>query len=158
MDRSWACCSPSLVIVARIVFGPEIGVLLDLDDPRQGLYGLLRNVLPFILLGISALLLLTETTRLDWPRFAQRWSGRRLGRDSRTAGIIGATGYFLLAGLYGWAVFELPARSPVNMPNPSLLLPSLAGLFGISISSTSMPPRQSSPISARNGVSRRPSR
>ena len=64
MDRSWACCSPSLVIVARIVFGPEIGVLLDLDDPSQGLYGLLRNVLPFILLGISALLLLTETTRL----------------------------------------------------------------------------------------------
>ncbi len=124
--------SVPLVIVARIVFGPEIGVLLDLDDPSQGLYGLLRNVLPFILLGISALLLLTETTRLDWPRFAQRWSGRRLGRDSRTAGIIAATGYFLLAGLYGWAVFELPARSPVNMPNPSLLLPSLAGLFGIS--------------------------
>ena len=36
-----------------------------------------------------------------------------------------------MAGLYGWAVFELPVDSPVGMPSPSLLLPSLAGLFGI---------------------------
>ena len=33
--------------------------------------------------------------------------------------------------MYGWGVFTLPARSPVGMPDASLLLPSLAGLFGI---------------------------
>jgi putative membrane protein len=33
--------------------------------------------------------------------------------------------------MYGWAVFELPARSPVGMPSATLLMPSLAGLFGI---------------------------
>ena len=80
---------------------------------------------------ISLLLLATETTRLDWPKWVQKLTGKRLGNDSRLAGFVAATVFFLLAGLYGWAVFELPVDSPVGMPSPSLLLPSLAGLFGI---------------------------
>jgi putative membrane protein len=109
-----------LIILARIAFGPELGW-----------YENLRTVLPFVLLTISFLLLATETTRLDWPMWMQKLTGGRLGRDSRFAGFLAATAFFLLAGLYGWGVFTLPARSPVGMPDASLLLPSLAGLFGI---------------------------
>ena len=109
-----------LIVVARIVFGPEMG-----------LYQEMRDALPWILLVISILLLITETTRLTWPQWMRTLSGGRLGEDSRFAGFLAATGFFFLAGMYGWAVFALPARSPVGMPNASLLLPSLAGLFGI---------------------------
>ena len=109
-----------LIVVARIAFGPELNW-----------YNGLRDWLPVILLVISLLLLATETTRLDWPKWVQKVTGKRLGNDSRLAGFVAATVFFLLAGLYGWAVFELPVDSPVGMPSPSLLLPSLAGLFGI---------------------------
>ena len=109
-----------LIVVARIAFGPELNW-----------YNGLRDWLPVILLVISLLLLATETTRLDWPKWVQKVTGKRLGNDSRLARFFFATVFFLLAGLYGWAVFELPVDSPVGMPSPSLLLPSLAGLFGI---------------------------
>ena len=61
-------------------------------------------------------------TEIDW---------RKLGNDSRFAGYIAATSFFLLAGLYGWGVFNLPVTSPVGMPGAGLLLPALGGLFGI---------------------------
>ena len=109
-----------LIIVARIAFGDELGW-----------YDYLRNIIFFLLLGISFLLLATETTRLDWPKWMQRLSMNKLATDSRFAGFLAATGFFLLSGFYGWAVFSLPARSPVGIPDASLLLPSLAGLFGI---------------------------
>ena len=109
-----------LIIVARIAFGDELGW-----------YDYLRNIIFFLLLAISFLLLATETTRLDWPKWMRKLSGNLLGTDSRFAGFLAATGFFLLAGFYGWAVFSLPARSPVGIPDASLLLPSLAGLFGI---------------------------
>jgi putative membrane protein len=109
-----------LILVARLVFGPEIGW-----------YDSLRGVLPIVLLSISLLLLATETTRLDFPVWIQKATRSKLGKDSRFAGFLAATAFFLLAGLYGWGVFELPARSPVGMPDASLLLPSLAGLFGV---------------------------
>ncbi len=110
-----------LIIVARLVFGPELNM-----------YGELRDSLPWILLVISSILLITETTRLPWPIWIQKSPmGVVMGDDSRFAGFIAATSYFLLTGFYGWAVFSLPAESPVGMPSASLLLPSLAGLFGI---------------------------
>ena len=51
-----------LIIVARIAFGPELG-----------LYDALRGILPFVLLVISLLLLATETTRLDFPKWIKSW-------------------------------------------------------------------------------------
>ena len=59
-----------LIILARIAFGPELGW-----------YSQLRTMLPFILLIISTLLLMTETTRLDWPKWLQSFTGGRLGID-----------------------------------------------------------------------------
>jgi len=112
-----------LIILARIAFGPELGW-----------YSQLRELLPFILFIISALLLATETTRLDWPKWLQNITFGKLGTDSRLAGFFSATAFFLLTGLFGWTILgpsSLPARSPLDMPGASLLLPSLAGLFGV---------------------------
>lgn len=112
-----------LIILARIAFGPELGW-----------YSQLRDVLPFLLFIISALLLATETTRLDWPKWLQNATFGKLGTDSRLAGFFSATAFFLLTGLFGWTILgpsSLPARSPLDMPGASLLLPSLAGLFGV---------------------------
>ena len=157
-----------LLIVARLLFG---------ESPGLGLYEASREQLPWILLFISIFLILTETTRLPWPMWSQKitqklkWSlkkpleftipmGRlsirrrydaidfRLGESSRVAGILVATAYFLLTGFYGWAVFELPARSPVGIPSASLLFPSLAGLFGIAnlidiyVTTSEIPPQE----------------
>ena len=110
----------AVLTAERIAFGDELGW-----------YDYLRNIIFFLLLGISFLLLATETTRLDWPKWMRKLSMNKLATDSRFAGFLAATGFFLLSGFYGWAVFSLPARSPVGIPDASLLLPSLAGLFGI---------------------------
>ena len=157
-----------LLIVARLLFG---------TNPGLGLYELSRDILPWLLLAISAFLILTETTRLAWPRWIQKitsWAhiplprsfeftipiGKwkvyrkfeaidfRLGDNSRAAGMLVATAFFLLAGFYGWAVFELPGRSPVGMPSATLLMPALAGLFGIAnlidiyVTTSEMPPQE----------------
>ena len=157
-----------LLIVARLLFG---------TNPGLGLYEISRDFLPWLLLTISAFLILTETTRLAWPRWVQKitsWAhiplpksfeftipiGKwkiyrkiesidfRLGDNSRAAGMLVATAFFLLAGFYGWAVFELPGRSPVGMPSATLLMPALAGLFGIAnlidiyVTTSEMPPQE----------------
>lgn len=157
-----------LLIFARLIFG---------KDPGLGLYETSRDILPWLLLSISTFLLLTETTRLAWPRWLQKISGwarwdlprpieftipigrwrirrrwealdLRFTDASRSAGILTAMAFFLLAGAYGWAVFELPGRSPVGMPSATLLMPALAGLFGISnlidiyVTSSEMPPQE----------------
>ena len=157
-----------LLIVARLLFG---------TNPGLGLYELSRDFLPWLLLIISTFLILTETTRLAWPRWVQMvtsWArfplpkpyeikfniGKwriyrkfeaidfRLGDNSRAAGMLVATAFFLLAGFYGWAVFELPGRSPVGMPSATLLMPALAGLFGIAnlidiyVTTSEMPPQE----------------
>ena len=157
-----------LLLVARLLFG---------TNPGLGLYELSRDILPWLLLAISVFLILTETTRLAWPRWVQvttKWArfplpkpkeftfhiGKwriyrrfeaidfRLGDNSRAAGMLVATAFFLLAGFYGWAVFELPGRSPVGMPSATLLMPALAGLFGIAnlidiyVTTSEMPPQE----------------
>tara|TARA_B100000214_G_C23967958_1_gene628675 strand:- start:12 stop:1814 length:1803 start_codon:yes stop_codon:yes gene_type:complete len=157
-----------LLLVARLLFG---------TNPGLGLYELSRDILPWLLLAISIFLILTETTRLAWPSWVQastKWAmlplskpkeftfhiGKwriyrrieaidfRLGDNSRAAGMLVATAFFLLAGFYGWAVFELPGRSPVGMPSATLLMPALAGLFGIAnlidiyVTTSEMPPQE----------------
>jgi len=157
-----------LLIVARLMFG---------ENPGLGLYESSRDFLPWLLLIISIFLILTETTRLPWPywmqratsrlvfplprtinidiplgkfRFKRKWENLNLslGPSSRVAGILVASAFFLLTGFYGWAVFELPGRSPVGMPSATLLFPGLAGLFGIAnlidiyVTTSEIPPQK----------------
>ena len=139
-----------LLLFARFLFG---------ENPGLGFYEDSREILPYLLLAISLFLILTETTRIPWPRWMQaiskRWKINLFGRDfdfsftdnSNIAGMIVATAFFLLSGFYGWAVFELPGRSPVGMPNATMLMPGLAGLFGIAnlldiyVTTSEMPPQ-----------------
>ena len=79
-----------LIIVARIAFGDELGW-----------YDYLRGTLFSSFAGISFLLLATETTRLDWPKWMRKLSMNKLATDSRFAGFLAATGFFLLSGFYG---------------------------------------------------------
>ncbi len=109
-----------LLVLGRILFGPE-----------TGWYQEIRGQLAWILLAITLMLLYTERTRLSWPIWIQNLSKGKLGDDSRFAGTIAAISYFLLAGFYGFAVFQLPANSPIGIPSPTLLGPALAGLFGV---------------------------
>ncbi len=160
--------SVTLLLFARFIFG---------ENPGLGLYETSRDFLPWLLLAISAFLIVTETTRLGWPRWTQwltkwawiplpkaiefsiplgkwriqrRWEAidLRLTDNSRIAGMLVAACFFLLAGFYGWAVFTLPGRSPVGMPSATLLMPALAGLFGIAnlidiyVTTSEMPPQE----------------
>ena len=61
----------------------------------------------------------------------RKLSMNKLATDSRFIGFLAATGFFLLSGFYGWAVFSLPARSPVGIPDASLLLPVLLGSLAL---------------------------
>ena len=142
--------SVPLLIFARLLFG---------ENPGLGLYAESREILPYLLLAISSFLILTETTRLPWPIWMQRvsknWKLKVRGNDfdfsfsdhSNIAGMIAATAFFLLTGFYGWAVFELPGNSPVGMPAGTMLMPGLAGLFGIAnlidiyVTTSEMPPQ-----------------
>ncbi|MCS5526747.1 MAG: tripartite tricarboxylate transporter permease, partial [Candidatus Poseidoniales archaeon] len=115
-----------LLLFARFLFG---------ENPGLGFYEDSREILPYLLLAISMFLILTETTRIPWPYWMQaiskRWKINLFGRDfdfsftdnSNIAGMMVATAFFLLSGFYGWAVFELPGRSPVGMPNATMLMP-----------------------------------
>ena len=123
-----------LLIVARLLFG---------ENPGLGFYEESRDMLPWLLLAISSFLILSESTRLAWPKWMQdmskNWKLNLFGKErdfgfsdsSNIAGIIAAASFFLLSGFYGWAVFELPGKSPVGMPSATMLMPGLAGLFGI---------------------------
>ncbi len=127
-----------LLLFARFLFG---------ENPGLGFYEESREILPYLLLAISSFLILTESTRLAWPKwmqnFSQKWKINLFGKEfdfsfsdsSNVAGIIAAGSFFLLSGFYGWAVFTLPASSPVGLPGGSsggtMLMPGLAGLFGI---------------------------
>ena len=126
-----------LLLVARL-FG---------TNPGLGLYELSRDILPWLLLAISVFLILTETTRLAWPSWVQastKWArlplpkpkeftfhiGKwriyrrieaidfRLGDNSRAAGMLVVTAFFLLAGFYGWPCSNCPDEVPLACPLP----------------------------------------
>lgn len=73
------------------------------------LYGLLTDVMPWVLLAVAVVLIGTE-------------------KDGRH--VAAALVLFLLAGVFGMAVFELHPVPPLDLPG-SLLFPALSGLFAI---------------------------
>ena len=104
--RNSACSSP-LIVLARIAFGPELGW-----------YEKLRSVLPLcsrpslFALGHRNDASTGQAGSADDPRKTRARFGLLVSWQPRRSSF---------AGMYGWGVFTLPARSPVGMPDASLL-------------------------------------
>lgn len=85
------------------------------------LYESLREIMVFVLIAVSILLLATEKAKIDV--FGKK------GITSSIVGILFATCVFLISGIFGVITFELPVDSPIGLSSP-VLFPALAGLFG----------------------------
>ena len=84
-------------------------------------YETLREIMLFVLLAISILMLATEKAKIDV-----------FGKKGITSSIIGmlfALFVFLLSGFFGIVIFDVPVDSPIGLSSP-VLFPALAGLFG----------------------------
>ena len=84
-------------------------------------YETLREIMLFVLIAISILMIGTEKGKIDL-----------LGKKGKTPsafGMLFAIFVFLLSGFFGIVIFEVPVDSPIGLSSP-VLFPALAGLFG----------------------------
>jgi putative membrane protein len=84
-------------------------------------YETMREIMLFILIAISILMIATEKAKID-----------DFGKRSILPSVIGmlfAMFVFFLSGLFGIVIFEIPVDSPIGLSSP-VLFPALAGLFG----------------------------
>lgn len=93
------------------------------------LYETLQEIMPWVLIAISLLMLGTEKTMI--PVFG------RSGRIAALAGMGFATFVFLLSGVFGLVILDFELWSPVGLDAP-VLFPALAGLFGMPTLVTSL--------------------
>jgi len=80
-----------------------------LIGPPGDFYWLVDRIVPWILLAVSAVLILTERSKMH---------------------VLYAVAVFLLSGIFGMEIMGMDSSSPFGM-NISLLFPALAGLFGM---------------------------
>lgn len=84
-------------------------------------YDTLREIMFFVLIAISVLIIATEKGRIEiWDRN---------GVFPSVLGIFFAIFVFVLSGFFGFLIFDLSVDSPIGLPSP-VLFPALAGLFG----------------------------
>jgi putative membrane protein len=79
-------------------------------------YDTIQSHMLYVLIGISALLVLTES-------FSERMEAYQA--------IILSSSVFLLSGLFGYVILNLPVQSPFFFRS-TMLFPALTGLFGLS--------------------------
>ena len=84
-------------------------------------YETLREIMLFVLVAISILMIATEKAKID--DFGKR------GIMPAIIGMLFATFVFFLSGIFGIVIFEVPVDSPIGLSSP-VLFPALAGLFG----------------------------
>lgn len=87
------------------------------------LYSTLQEVMAFILIAISILMIGTEKGKITI-----------FGADGKLSALIGmsfAAFIFFISGVFGLVVLDFPLDSPVGLPTSPALLPALAGLFGL---------------------------
>jgi len=84
-------------------------------------YEILRNIMLFVLLAISILMLCTEKSKIEILGLKRYWPS--------IFGMIFALFVFLLSGLFGFVIFGVSVDSPIGLQSP-VLFPALAGLFG----------------------------
>ncbi|OYT58192.1 hypothetical protein B6U70_01085 [Euryarchaeota archaeon ex4484_162] len=86
------------------------------------LYSTLREIMPWVLIAISILMIATERGRINDSNIRRR-------SFSIFSGMLFASLVFFLAGAFGLIVLDLPVDSPLGLSSP-VLFPALSGLFG----------------------------
>jgi len=86
------------------------------------LYSTLQEIMVWVLVAISILMLATEKARID--EFGTE------GKKPAIAGILFATFVFFLSGIFGLVILDFQLDSPIGLDAP-VLFPALAGLFGV---------------------------
>lgn len=106
-------------------------------------YELLRGVMLYLLIGIAALLILTES-------FSERMEAYQA--------ILLSSSVFLLSGCFGLVILEMPVYAPFAFRS-TMLFPALTGLFGLSTILFSLfytpeipPQRIEEPVLERGGI------
>jgi len=84
-------------------------------------YSTLREIMLWVLIAISLLMIMTEKGRIDI--FGKR------GKIPSVVGILFAAFLFTLSGFFGLAISNISVYSPIGLSSP-VLFPALAGLFG----------------------------
>jgi len=84
-------------------------------------YDTLRQIMFFVLLAISILMICTEKARIN--------IFRNKGVFPSVMGMLFAVFVFILSGFFGMVIFNVPVDSPIGLSSP-VLFPALAGLFG----------------------------
>jgi len=84
-------------------------------------YETLREIMLFVLLAISILMIGTEKAKID--------DICKKGKIPAITGMFFALFVFILSGIFGLIIFEIPVDSPIGLSSP-VLFPALAGLFG----------------------------
>lgn len=90
-----------------------------LGDPIY-FYDNMKEIMLFILVAISILMIGTEKGKIDLYN---------KGIFPSVFGMLFAIFVFFLSGLFGILIFEIPVDSPIGLSSP-VLFPALAGLFG----------------------------
>ena len=86
-------------------------------------YEILKNIMFFVLLAISILMICTEKGKIE--------INNRNGLYSSVLGMLFALFVFILSGFFGIIIFRVPVESFIGNSSP-VLFPALAGLFGTS--------------------------
>lgn len=116
------------IIIAFIFLVPFRFII---GDPGNG-YLILKQFMVYILIGICAIILFTEQTKIPYKRIIKNGKVQyEKGTFSRTLGISIAIMIFLVSGIFGYIILKLDFSSPFGLPSTPLF-PALAGLFGLS--------------------------
>ncbi len=99
------------VIFSFIFFFPFFFIFSSLH-----VYELLQSLMLYLLIGISALLILTES-------FSERMEAYQA--------ILLSSFVFFLSGLFGFLILDMPVHAPFSFRS-TMLFPALTGLFGLS--------------------------
>jgi putative membrane protein len=106
------------IIICLILVYP---IRLIIGNPLF-LYSTLQEIMVWVLIAISILMLATEKARID--EFGDS------GKKPAIAGILFATFVFFLSGIFGLVILDFQLDSPIGLDAP-VLFPALAGLFGV---------------------------
>ena len=136
--------SMGAIMVALLLVFP---FRLVVGEPVMG-YGYLKEYLIYVLIGIFAILIFTETREVKY---------RRKGKEkkSRALGVGLALFVFFVAGVFGYTVLSMdfykpffwpaPWLLPSSMMPPAVLFPMLSGIFGLSTLFDSLSADESTP-------------